>query len=94
MALPSLHRVLPNAGDPTEHDLRTVRLEGREVTVRLRLRQVEDDVWVGALVFRVAEPPEERRTAEILRGTGEQQVRDSVRSLGTHHLRDLFRSLT
>jgi hypothetical protein len=49
---------------------------------------------VGALVFRVGGEGEDRRTAEILRGASEQQVWDSVRGLGTHHLRDLFRSLT
>ncbi len=94
MALPSPHQLGRDLREPVEHDLRAVRLDGRDVSVRVRLRQTEPGVWVGALVFRVGGNGEDHQTAEILRGASEQQVRDSVRGLGTHHLRDLFRSLT
>jgi hypothetical protein len=94
MALPSLHQLARDAREPVEHDLRTVRLGAADLGVRVRLRRAEDGLWVGALVFRLQGSPDEQRTAEILRGTSEQQVWDSVRGLGAHHLRDLFRSLT
>ena len=94
MALPSLHQLGRDSREPVEHDLRTVRLGLADLAVRVRLRRAEDGVWVGSLVFRLQDAPDERRTAEILRGPSEQQVWDSVRGLGAHHLRDLYRSLT
>lgn len=94
MALHSPHQLGRDLREPVEHDLRAVRLDGQDVSVRLRLRQAEPGVWVGGLVFRVGGSGQDRQTAEILRGASEQQVWDSVRGLGTHHLRDLFRSLT
>lgn len=94
MALPSLQHLARDRRDPAEYDLRAVRFDGHDVTIRLRLRQAADGNWVGALVFRRLDTGDERATAEILRGATEQQVWESVRGLGTHHLRDLFRSLT
>lgn len=94
MALPSLQHLARDRRDPAEYDLRSVRFDGHDVTIRLRLRQAADGSWVGALVFRRVDTGNERATAEILRGATEQQVWESVRGLGTHHLRDLFRSLT
>ena len=94
MALPSFQPVGRDLHQPVEHELRILRVDGLDVAVLVRLHQAEPGVWVGSLVFRVAGTGEERRTADILRGAGESQVWDSVRGLGAHHLRDLFRSLT
>ena len=94
MALPSLQHLARDRRDPTEYELRSARFDGQDVAIRLRLRQAGDGSWVGALVFRRLDTGAERATAEILRGASEQQVWESVRGLGTHHLRDLFRSLT
>lgn len=93
MALPSPHQAGRDLREPVERELRAFRVDGEDVTVGVRLRRAGDGAWVGALVYRPAGGGE-RHTAEILRGASEEQVWDSVRGLGAHHLRDLYRSLT
>ena len=62
------------------------------MAVLIRMRRVQPTAWVGALVFE-APGQAPRATGEILRAGSEMQLRQSVRELGAHHLRDLYRSI-
>ena len=93
MALPSLQQLAHDPGRTGEQPVRTILDRGEAVGVRVRLRRTGPNLWVGALVFEPAGAPP-RGTAEILKGASEAAVLESVRGLGTHHLRNLYRSLT
>ena len=93
MALPSLHELAHDPARTTEQPVRTILDRGEAVGVRVRLRRTGAGLWLGALVFEPAGAPP-RVTAEILRGASEAAVLESVRGLGSHHLKDLYRSLT
>lgn len=93
MALPSLDQLARDPAQPAEQELRPLRCGGSAVQVRVRVRRLEPQLWVGALVF-VPAGGAPRATAEILKGATEAQIWESVRGLGAHHLRDLYRSLT
>lgn len=81
--------------EPTLHDLPPFRFEGLTIEVRAVVSRGEDGVWRGRLQFvGGAEGPEAiRETAEIFCAPSEAELWQSVRGLGTHHIRDLFRSL-
>ena len=92
MALPTLDRPHREAPPAADQAVGTVRVGADDVAVLLRIRRVQPTAWVGALVFEApGQPP--RATGEILRAGSETQLRQAVRDLGAHHLRDLFRSI-
>ena len=93
MPAPSLRPFDRNPHEPVFHDLSPVRFEGALVQVRLSLRQAEDGMWCGRLCFMNSVTQAGRETAEIFRGVTEQDLWQSVRGLGDHHFRDLYRSL-
>jgi hypothetical protein len=78
--------------EPVVHELDPLRLDGREVPVRVIIRRAEDGLWRGRMAFGDAEDAT-RETAEIFCGGSEQELWESIGHLREHHLRDLFRSL-
>ena len=75
------------------YELDPVRVDGRVVAVALSVRFADDGVWRGRLEFQDGEPAARRATAEIFCGPSEDELWQSVRALGEHHVRDLCRSL-
>jgi hypothetical protein len=84
---------IPNPADPTLHDLPFVRFGAALVGVQMEVRRAEDGTWRGRLLFSGPNAPAPVMTGEILCGTTENELWDSVRDLRDHHLRDLYRSL-
>jgi hypothetical protein len=91
MVANSLRSPAHDPRDPVIYDLPPLRFEGKLVTLRLSLRQSEDGFWRGRLGF--VESGDARETAEIFCAQSERELWDSVRALGEHHLRDLYRSV-
>ncbi|HEU4763409.1 MAG TPA: hypothetical protein VFS28_02065 [Gemmatimonadales bacterium] len=87
----------PYARDPHEpvlHELPPFRFEGVVVEVRAAVIRGEDGIWRGRLRFRSeGEGEAELETAEIFCAVTEPELWQSVRGLGSHHIRDLYRSL-
>ena len=83
----------PATHEAVFHDLSPIRFEGQSVAVRLTVRQAEDGVWRGRILFGPEDTEHERATAEIFCAVSEQDLWVSVRDLRDHHLRDLYRSL-
>lgn len=81
--------------EPTLHELPPFRFEGLTIEVRAAVLRADDGVWRGKLHFvGGAEGPDAiRETAEIFCAASEAELWQSVRGLGTHHIRDLYRSL-
>ena len=87
------HRV--DALDPREpvlHELPPLRFADQSVALHLSIRLADAGTWRGQLRFTDLYG-REFHTAEILRGTTEEELWQSVRSLGQHHLRALYQSL-
>ncbi len=93
MAAQALRSGANDPRQPAVHDLPPVRFEGTLISMRLTVRRAEDGVWRGRLSFEDATANTERETAEIFCGPSEQDLWQSVRALGEHHFRDLYRSL-
>ena len=91
MAVQPLRSPAHDPRDPVIHDLPPLRFEGQPVTVRLSLRRSDEGDWRGRLLF--VDPGGQRETAEIFCARSEQDLWESVRGLGEHHLRDLYRSV-
>lgn len=81
--------------EPTVHELPPFLFEGLTIEVRAAVSRGEDGMWRGRLRFvgGADGPDAERETAEIFCAASEAEFWQSVRGLGTHHVRDLFRSL-
>jgi hypothetical protein len=93
MAMQSLRTGLRDAREPTLYDLEPISLDGRAISIALSVRVADDGVWRGRLEFHEPESSCQRATAEIFCGPSEAELWQSVRALGGHHLRDLYRSL-
>jgi hypothetical protein len=85
---------VPNPTEPTIHDLAPVRIGAAIVGVQVEMRRAEDGSWRGRLLFVSPDAPAPATTGEILCGATENELWESVRVLGDHHLRDLYRSVT
>ena len=79
--------------DSFTEDLQSMRVDGRDILVQLLARRDDDGVWRGRLQFTDADAEQSAATAEICRGESEHELWQSVRGLGEHHVRDLYRSL-
>lgn len=87
------HRVAaPDPREPTLHELPPLRLAGQMIAIFLTVRWA-DGAWRGRLRFA---PPEghDRETAEIFCGTTQEELWGAVGSIGNHHLRALYQSLS
>lgn len=97
MNLQTLRTPSHDPRDPLAHALEPMQVAGRPVAVALVVRLAADGAWRGRLNFTEVdargEVVEERSTAEIFCGVSEDDLWQSVRALGEHHLRDLHRSL-
>jgi len=91
MAAQPLRSPAPDPSEPVVYDLHPLRFEGQLIGVRLSLRHAEDGMWRGRLLF--ADAGGGRETVEIFCARSEQELWESVRGLGDHHLRDLYRSI-
>ncbi|MGH7591922.1 MAG: hypothetical protein ACREL2_10830 [Gemmatimonadales bacterium] len=80
---------------PSVHELPPFRFDGLTIEVRASVLRGEDGVWRGRLHFLGGAdgPDVERETSEIFCAATEAEFWDSVRGLGPHHVRDLYRSL-
>jgi len=82
---------------PTYYHLEPMLADGHRVWVALVVRTADDGAWRGRLRFtetdELGDLREERLTAEIFHGVTEDDLWASVRALGEHHVRDLYRSL-
>lgn len=92
MTAPSLRTLAGKPRDPVVFELPPIRYDGRPIAIRLNVRRAEDGVWRGHMVF-LDEGSTPRETAEIFRGSSEEEMWESVTHLREHHLRDLYRSL-
>ena len=93
MSVQSLRTGSRDVREPTLYELEPLRLDGGAVAVMLSVRFADDGVWRGRLEFQHSEAGSQRATAEIFCGSSEDELWQSVRALGAHHLRDLYRSL-
>lgn len=93
MAAQTLRNPANDPREPAVHDLPPIRFEGASIGIRLSVRQCDDGMWRGRLLFADAEAKAERETAEIFCGATQQDLWQSVRDLREHHFRDLYRSL-
>jgi hypothetical protein len=93
MSVQSLRTGSRDVREPTLYELEPLRLDGAAIAVMLSVRYADDGVWRGRLEFQEAEAGSQCATAEIFCGTSEDELWQSVRALGAHHLRDLYRSL-
>ena len=82
----------PNPADPVAHDMPSIRYAGEDIAVRLEIRRAEDGAWRGRLLFASPDATS-RSTAEIFFASNEADLWQSVREVGIHHVRDLYRSL-
>jgi hypothetical protein len=82
----------PDPREPVLHELPSFRFADQSVTLHLSVRLADDRIWRGQLLFTDIYG-REWRTAEILRGSTEEELWQSVRALGQHHLRALYQSL-
>ena len=97
MTSQSMRTSVPDPREPTAHELEPMRSDGHPVAVALVMRKAEDGAWRGRLRFTERGEDgnlrEERLTAEIFCGVTQDDLWQSVRALGVHHIRDLYRSL-
>ncbi|MFI5235217.1 MAG: hypothetical protein ACHQXA_05845 [Gemmatimonadales bacterium] len=95
MTVQSARQFARDPREPTLHDLAPFRYDGLTIEVRAAVLRGEDGVWRGRLLFvGGAEGPDaERATTEIFCAASEADLWQAVRGLGTHHVRDLYRSL-
>jgi hypothetical protein len=97
MTSQSLRTSVPDPREPSAHALEPIRGPGPQVAVALIVRVAEEGGWRARLRFTelsdAGDLREERLTAEIFCGATEDDLWQSVRSLGEHHVRDLYRSL-
>lgn len=93
MSVPTFRAAARDPREPVLHELDPVRVEGREVPIRISVRRLDDGSWRGRLLFGQPEVARECETAEILRAETEEDFWRSVGGLREHHLRDLYRSL-
>ncbi|MBI2071648.1 MAG: hypothetical protein HYT81_01205 [Gemmatimonadetes bacterium] len=84
---------LSNPNEPSLHDLPPVRYGAALIAVQVEVRRAEDGTWRGRLMFFPPDAETPTTTGEILCGTSESELWESVRDLRDHHLRDLYRSL-
>ena len=82
---------VPKPTEPLVHELPALQTGNGIVPVRLAAWRADDGSWWGRLVFGTAEA--EAATADIFCAASESDLWESVRDLGEHHLRDLYRSL-
>ncbi|MGH7536418.1 MAG: hypothetical protein ACREMG_12685 [Gemmatimonadales bacterium] len=82
----------PEPREPVLHDLPSLRIADQSVTIQLRVRRSDDGAWLGRLRF-LTSGSADRETADIFRGRYEEELWQSVRGLGEHHLRALYHSL-
>ena len=86
---PARHGV-PKPTEPLVHELPPFHIGNSEVLVRLAAWR-DDGTWRGRLVFGATDA--QTSTADIFCAATESELWESVRDLGEHHLRDLYRSL-
>jgi hypothetical protein len=91
MSLPSMRTPGRDPREPSLHELESLRIEGRPVSVQLIVRRADDGAWRGRLRFDSGDG--QRETADIFCGVTEAELWQSVGAMGEHHLRDLYRSL-
>jgi len=82
----------PDPADPVIHELPPLRWAGESVVVQVEIRRDADGMWRGRLLFGAEEAV--RSTAEILCAVSEPELWLAVSCLNSHHLRDLYRSMT
>ena len=80
------------SSDPVIHELPPFNAGSIEVPVRLAAWRAEDGTWRGRLIFG-AQDTQGAATADIFCAATESELWESVRDLGEHHFRDLYRSL-
>ena len=93
MSVQSLRTGSRDVREPTLYELEPIRLDGGTVAIMLSIRVADDGVWRGRLECQDSEAGCQRATAEIFCGASEDELWQSVRAIGAHHLRDLYRSL-
>ena len=93
MSVQSLRTGSRDVREPTLYEFEPIRLDGGTVAIVLSVRFADDGVWRGRLEFQDSEAGSRRATAEIFCGPSEDDLWQSVRAIGAHHLRDLYRSL-
>ena len=93
MAMQTLRSGARELREPALYQLDAIRLDGLTIATALSVRLAEDGAWRGRLEFHEPESSCQRATAEIFCGGSEEELWQSVRALGDHHLRDLYRSL-
>jgi hypothetical protein len=82
----------PDPQEPLLYELPPLRLTDQSITLQLSVRRSEDGSWRGRLRF-IDPTNRETETAEIFCGVSEDELWQSVRGLGQHHLRALYYSL-
>jgi hypothetical protein len=85
-------RQTPRSAEPVIHDLPSFNADKVPVTVHLATWRAEDGTWRGRLLFGSPDG-QGPATADIFCAPSENELWESVRDLGEHHLRDLYRSL-
>lgn len=93
MPLQSLRSVARDPREPALHELDPLNFAGLTIVIRASFRRLADGSWRGRLHFADPATGAERETADILWGSSEQDLWQSVSGLRPHHLRDLYRSL-
>ena len=78
--------------DPVMHELPGFRVAGVLIPVRLAAWRIGDGSWRGRLLFGQING-QGLATADIFCAATESDLWESVRDLGEHHFRDLYRSL-
>lgn len=82
----------PDPTEPVIHELPPLRWAGGEVPVQVEVRRDADGMWRGRILFGAGE--DVRATAEILCAVSEPEFWLAVGGLNSHHLRDLYRSMS
>jgi hypothetical protein len=94
MALQTVHPLIRDPRQPTQHSLDPLLIAGRTIHLSLTIRCDDDGAWRGRLRFvDEGDAGRERRTAEIFCGASEEELWSAVGHLRDHHLRDLYRAL-
>ena len=83
---------VPKPQEPVLHELPALHLGGVEVAVKLAAWRADDGIWRGRLMFGSVNG-DGPATADIFCAASESELWESVRNLGDHQIRNLYRSL-